>query len=282
MATVEARGLSGRQLVYNVHLLDRTGAPVPSRDGRYQMPYGGVGASRSFIAGPGDNTVHELSVSIPAGELHLRQRDLPATARAEVRLHDGRPLAATTCRVPIDRAQEAMPPLEAPAPDDRAWWFVAPPDPSPPILAGPYATAADAAQANPRARSRPMKVRAGDYLWFVPLRRTSGTGGELLAGPCLAAADAKRLAAIVAKALKDRRALLRVTLPQRLRLKTWLGEDAVAEAKAIARSRALLRALGLPVPPAASRPSRPTTRRHSQSMPQSSTQPVTKDERRGR
>jgi len=74
------------QIRYEVVLVDRNGQPVQSSDGRYQIPSGQVAAARTAIV-PGVDHIETMRVSIPANQLELYAKQLPASA--EIRIYQG-------------------------------------------------------------------------------------------------------------------------------------------------------------------------------------------------
>jgi hypothetical protein len=197
-------------------------------DGRYQTASGAVGAARTFAVYADPQVLRDVRVSIPAGELGIAQKDIPVTAEVAVLLPGGQTLATLTCAVPVRRAEELMPPLEPPRPRRRDHWFVLPPvREAPPILIGPYATAEQAAAAFPQPEARARRIRTDEYAWFVPLRAAGGQTQWI--GPCELNLDAMRLARALDAAIKDRTPPLRTGQPVRLRLRTWLHQQGLAD-----------------------------------------------------
>jgi len=230
VSTFEAHGLAGRQILYEVRLIGQDGEPIRSGDGRYQTAAGAVGAARSFIVHRDPQTFANTSVTIPADELEFRQEDIPVTAEVGVSLPGGVNVASQSCAVPVSRVEEIAPPLERPQPDRLAYWFIRPkPATEVPLLLGPYRSAKAASEARPRTRLRPRRIRASDYVWFVPLRRSSRPGGEQLIGPCDSERDARKVAKALDQAIKDRAVPFQTGPSVRLRLGTWLGKPSARD-----------------------------------------------------
>ncbi len=272
VSTFEASRLARRQIVYQVRLIGRDGRPIRSVDGRYQTASGTVGATRTFPVYADPQVLRDVRVSIPAGELGIAQKDVPVTAEVAVLLAGGQTLATQTCAVPVGRAEELMPPLEAAPPQRRDYWFALPPlGEAPPVLIGPYATAEQAAAAFPQPEARARRIRPDEYAWFVPLRSPGGHTQWM--GPCELNLDAMRLAQALDAAIKDRRAPLRTAPPVRLRLRTWLDQQTLTERGARhTAGLGALEELGVKLP---SPRSQPATRAAPASRPaETATRPV--------
>jgi nucleoid-associated protein YgaU len=103
-ASIETRGLTGRQVVYRVGLMNRRLDPIVSTDGRYQDATGRVAATKTLMVHASPWVFENVSVSIPAEELEVNARDLPVVAEFGVYRPDGICLAREDVIVPLYRA----------------------------------------------------------------------------------------------------------------------------------------------------------------------------------
>jgi hypothetical protein len=223
----------GDELIYEVRLVDRNVRPIRSPDGRFQNASGGVAATKSLMVASAGQTFEGVEVVIPAEELAIQPKDLPATAVFFVSTVDGQQLGRASARLPIARGDQLLPPVQPAEPDRRAYWFVRDPDRAHlPVLLGPYESVADALIQVPAAPTAPQAIFVGDYVWFVPVWRTpAGKEAEWI-GPCTSETDIQQ----VARALTDKSAKLprgfRTGPPAKLRLQTGLARRTSVHAEA--------------------------------------------------
>ncbi len=113
--TLETEGLVGEQLVYEVSLVDAQARPIDPSDRRPQNQPGPAAARRTLVVLQSPNTLADLPLSVPAGQVKTRAGDWPALARFRVCNVDGECLAETMCAVPPEpgkRMAAARPPRE--------------------------------------------------------------------------------------------------------------------------------------------------------------------------
>lgn len=186
----EAYGLADRQLLYQVWLVDRNVRPVPSRSGKYEMKDGGVGATKTVMVFDPVQKLTNQAVSIPVKELRVEPEQLPLRAYIAVQKVGGEQLAAVTCRIPIQRAEQLQPAMELPPGSENAVWFMREADPDRlPILRGPFDTPAEAMQSVSLASDEPRGLEMSSYAWFVPFWNSDDSGRELWFGPCCCEED---------------------------------------------------------------------------------------------
>jgi hypothetical protein len=103
-SSIETRDLAGQQLVYRVGLLDSQMRPIRSRDRRFEDVSGHVAASKTLMVPNSVWTFADVAAVIPASELELRPRDLPALAVFGLYRADGTRLTQEFTTVPVYRA----------------------------------------------------------------------------------------------------------------------------------------------------------------------------------
>ncbi|MBP7933596.1 MAG: hypothetical protein KA354_03005 [Phycisphaerae bacterium] len=225
VSSLETTGLQGEQLIYQVRLFDRSRAPLRSRDGRFQAADGTVAATTTMMVLQSPETVKDVRVSIPAGELGVPPNHLPVLAEVAVFKATGERVARVWCAVPPLKVAEIMPPMETrPTP----YWFVKVADPNRlPVLSGPFATLAEAQAAATGGAEAPRQVNSDESLWFVPFYDPGKDGKAILVGPCLTEKDARDIAALAAQMPDLVARGLVAGAPVEVQLTQWLKEREV-------------------------------------------------------
>ena len=221
----EARGLAHEQLVYEVRLYAHDRRPVLSRDGRYELQGGHVGAARSVMVLRSRQRFTDVQVEIPADELGLQETDLPALA--EIGLYDvvGNRMAAEWRRLPVNAQEVGMPPPAPLPPDDRVFWFVDGALGWAPMLLGPYATEDEAARIALRPSETTVKIGTADYVWFVPMQKIGRSEYKQWIGPCRSETGARHVARTLTESVEQWRDDFEIGPPFMVRLGTWLARQ---------------------------------------------------------
>lgn len=188
-STFETNDLEGRQLVYQVRLYGSDRRALISKDGLYETRDGIVGATKALMVHLPNQRFERVSVRIPASQLSLQAKHLPPLA--EIGLFDlkGHCLARKIARVPISDMKQIQPPMAPAPPAEESSWFIKRDDVYV-AMDGPFNTMSDAIEAHPNAPEPPRKYSADDYVWFVPVFRTNGTGSVRYYGPYCCEEDA--------------------------------------------------------------------------------------------
>lgn len=100
-AAVSANGYSGQQLVYRVTLEDRSGNPILSQDGKYQLPDGQVACARTFMV-HGSIFLEDITAAIPINQLEVSKSQFPVLANFGIYLPTGETLATHQRSLPLE------------------------------------------------------------------------------------------------------------------------------------------------------------------------------------
>lgn len=154
-SSFRANGLTDKQILLEVQLLNRRGRLVRSADDRYRAKNGAVAVGKSFMVSTNPQAFENIRLTLPVSQMHLRAEDFPVRARFVVSDVEGQQLAVALARLPIESVDETYPPSgEETQAASSAPWAETPPEgqapytapPPPPADAPPPAESANAAE----------------------------------------------------------------------------------------------------------------------------------------
>lgn len=176
-SSIKTAGMADQQLIYNVRLLDKMYRPLRSNDGHFENNRSEVAATRALMILQSPWLIENMSVTIPAQELHVREEDLPVAAEFTVVTPNGEVVAREMVRVPLMPGWDENGPHVAWAPE-AAPRRVAAAARNEPAEEAPAAADARSAMRKPPAESRKVVRGSRDAKPIAPGSEPGAASGR--------------------------------------------------------------------------------------------------------
>jgi hypothetical protein len=256
-SSLEVSGLRNEQIMLQVQLMNRRGRLVRSVDDKYRAANGAVAVGKTLFVLESNQFIEDVRLTLPAGQMHLVEEDLPARARFVVMDVDGKTLATALARVPITHAEEAPAPEAAPPPQSAPppyssdatppypgerppvgekpqelsadkLWFLPPSNDTWPTLRGPYVSGKELLDRAYRENVSPVPLTAEEPAWFVPVGAPDESSPRALLGPCLSESDALMVVSAYRQLARRREADVDAGAPRQIPLAEGLAQQSAA------------------------------------------------------